>query len=184
MIDTEQDYVLNNIIMNKLLKTLKKFSFPIALILILASSRFIPHPHNFTPILAVGIFAGFYFKQFFLSSFVVILSMFLGDLYFGFHNTMFFTYIALVTSVGLGLFMKKFKFAEILFAGLASSVCFFIITNFGVWLVSGIYENNLLGLFQSYVMAIPFFHNTLISTLLYLGILKFLFNFSVRKQVA
>ena len=184
MIDTEQDCVLNNRMMNKLLTTLKKFYFPIALILILASTRFIPHPHNFTPILAVGIFAGFYFKQFFLSSFIVILSMFLGDVYFGFHNTMFFTYIALMTSVGLGLFIKKFKLTEILFSGLSSSVCFFIITNFGVWLVSGIYENSLLGLFQSYVMAIPFFHNTLISTVLYLVILKLLFNLSVKKQTA
>ena len=170
--------------MKNLIEILKKYSFPIILIIILASSRIVPHPHNFTPILAVGIFSGFYFKQFFLSSFIVILSMFVGDIYFGFHNTMFFTYIALTAATGLGLFIKKFKLTEILFSGLSSSVFFFIITNFGVWLVSGMYETNLNGLLQSYVMAIPFFHNTLISTLFYLFILKLIFNFSVRKQIA
>jgi len=183
-IDSKQDYVINNTLMNNLLLTFKKFSFPIILILILTTARLIPHPHNFTPILAVGIFAGFYFKNFFLSSFVVILSMFLGDIYFGFHNTMLFTYVALMIAAGLGLLIKKFKITEILFSGLSSSVCFFVITNFGVWLVSGIYEKNLVGLFESYVMAIPFFHNTLISTLIYLFVLKFLFNFSVKKQLA
>ena len=170
--------------MKNFIEILKKHSFPIILIIILASSRIVPHPHNFTPILAVGIFAGFYFKQFFLSSFIVIASMFIGDIYFGFHNTMFFTYVALTAATGLGLFIKKFKLTEILFSGLSSSVCFFIITNFGVWLVSGMYEANLNGLLQSYVMAIPFFHNTLISTLFFLFILKLLFNFSVKKQIA
>ena len=170
--------------MKNLIEILKKHSFPIILIIILASSRIVPHPHNFTPILAVGVFAGFYFKQFFLSSFIVIVSMFIGDIYFGFHNTMLFTYIALAAATGLGLFIKRLKFTEILFSGLSSSACFFIITNFGVWLVSGMYEANLNGLLQSYVMAIPFFHNTLISTLFFLYILKLLFGFSVKKQVA
>ena len=170
--------------MKNFIEILKKYSFPIILIIILTSSRLVPHPHNFTPILAVGVFSGYYFKNFFLSSFIVILSMFIGDIYFGFHNTMFFTYIALITTITIGFFIKKFKFIEILFAGLLSSILFFLITNFGVWLVSGLYQPNLNGLIHCYVMAIPFFHNTLISTLLYIFILKLLFNFSVRKQVA
>ena len=110
--------------------------------------------------------------------------MFLGDLYLGFHDTMFFTYTSLIIAVILGLFISKFKFTEILFAGLASSVCFFIITNFGAWLTLEMYEKNLTGLLQSYVLAIPFFHSTLISTLLYLVVLKLLFNFIVKKKVA
>ena len=183
-IDSKGSFVLNNVTMNSLINTAKKQIFPISLILILVLSRLIPHPLNFTPVLAVGIFAGFYFKQFFLSTFIVIVSMFLGDIYFGFHNTMLFTYVSLIVAVSLGLFIKKFKFTEILFTGLSSSICFFIITNFGVWLVSGMYENNLSGLLQSYIMAIPFFHNTLISTLLYLVGLKFIFNLSFKKKLA
>ena len=170
--------------MNKAIKKYQNYIFPILVIVILSFSRLIPHPSNFTPILAVGIFSGFYFKNFILSFFIVVFSMFLGDIYLGFHNTMFFTYISLATVVSLGLIIKKFGFTEIIFAGLLGSVCFFIISNFGVWLVSEIYEKNINGLIQCYIMAIPFFHKTLASTLLYLFVLKFLFELSVKKKLA
>ena len=68
-----------------------------------------------------------------------------------------------------------------MFAGVASSVCFYIITNFGAWLTLAMYEKNLSGLVQSYVLAIPFFHNTLLSTLLYLTVFKLIFDFSIKK---
>ena len=169
--------------MNKINKNIKNYFLPICLILVLSFSRLIPHPWNFTPILAVGIFSGFYFKNFILSLFIVILSMFIGDLFLGFHSTMFFTYISLALAVVIGLFIKHFKFTEILFSGLASSVCYFIITNFGAWLTLEMYEKNFAGLLQSYVLAIPFFHNTLISTFLYLILLKLLFDFIIRKKI-
>ena len=163
--------------------TFKKEIFPISLILILALSRLIPHPYNFSPMLAVGIFSGFYFRQFYLGLFIVIFSMFIGDLFLGFHSTMFFTYISLAVAVLIGLYVKHFKFTEILFSGLASSVCFFIITNFGAWLTLEMYTKNFAGLLQSYVMAIPFFHNTLISTFVYLLVLKLLFDLAVKKKI-
>jgi len=169
--------------MNKIIKKYKHYILPICVIFILSLSRIIPHPPNFTPILAVGIFSGFYFKNFIISVFIVISSMFVGDLYLGFHNTMFFTYVSLFIAVLLGILIKYFKFKEIIFSGLASSVSFFIITNLGVWGLSGMYEKNLYGLIQSYTMAIPFFHNTLISTLIYLVIFKFLFEIAVQKKI-
>jgi len=162
---------------------LKSYFFPISLILILSFSRLIPHPPNFTPILAVGLFSGFYFRNFLLAVLIVIFSMFLGDLYLGFHNTMFFTYISLFIAVAIGFLIKYFKFIEIIFGGLASSVCFFVITNFGAWLTLPMYEKNFTGLLQSYVMAIPFFHNTLISTFLYLILIKLLFDLAVKKNI-
>ena len=125
--------------MNKINKNPKDYFLPICLIIVLSFSRLIPHPWNFTPVLAMGIFSGFYFKNFILSSFVVIFSMFIGDLFLGFHSTMFFTYTSLIIAVVLGLFINKFKFTEILFSGLASSVCFFVVTNFGAWLTLEMY---------------------------------------------
>lgn len=169
--------------MTKFKKNINNLVIPIVIILSLSLTRLIPHPWNFTPVLAVGIFSGFYFKQFYLSLFIVILAMFIGDLYLGFHGTMFFTYISLAVAVMLGLYIKHFKFTEILFSGLVSSVCFFIITNFGAWLTLEMYEKNFTGLLQSYVMAIPFFHNTLISTFLYLILLKLLFDFIISKKI-
>ena len=170
--------------MTKFKKNINNLLLPIVIILSLSLTRLIPHPWNFSPVLAVGIFSGFYFKQFYLGLFIVIVSMFLGDLYLGFHSTMFFTYISLVVAVMLGLYIKHFKFTEILFSGLVSSACFFLVTNFGAWIVLDMYEKNLSGLLQSYVLAAPFFHNTLISTLLYLVVLKLLFNFSIKKKIA
>ena len=169
--------------MNKLTKNFQSYFLPICLILILSFSRLIPHPSNFTPILAVGIFSGFYFRNFLLGVLIVILSMFLGDLYLGFHETMFFTYTSLTIAVALGLLIKRLKFTEILFSGLASSACFFLVTNFGAWMVLDMYEKNLAGLLKSYVFALPFFYNTLISTFLYLVLLKLLFDFITRKKI-
>ena len=97
--------------MNKMNKNLKNYFLPICLIIVLSFSRLIPHPWNFTPVLAMGIFSGFYFKNFILSSFIVVFSMFIGDLFLGFHSTMFFTYVSLIIAVVLGLFINKFKTA-------------------------------------------------------------------------
>ena len=165
------------------LKNLKYFLLPVGLILVLSFSRLIPHPSNFTPILAVGVFAGFYFRNFILSLFIVISSMFIGDLVIGFHNTMIFTYSSLILAVAIGLLIKKLNFKAVLFGGLSSSVVFFIVTNFGSWLTLEMYEKNLSGLLQSYFMAIPFFHNTLISTLIYLIVLKLFLEFSIKKKL-
>ena len=164
-------------------KNLKHFVLPIGLILALSISRLIPHPSNFTPILAAGVFAGFYFRNFILSLFIVISSMFIGDLVIGFHSTMIFTYSSLILAVAIGLLIKKFNFKEILFSGLSSSVIFFAVTNFGSWLTLEMYEKNFSGLLQSYFMGIPFFHNTLMSTLVYLIVLKLLLEFSIKKKL-
>ena len=85
--------------MSKIIKKYKYYILPIGLILVLSFSRVIPHPSNFTPILAVGVFSGFYFRKFYLSSLIVVLSMFIGDLYLGFHDTMIFTHISLIVAV-------------------------------------------------------------------------------------
>ena len=159
--------------MNK--NNIKIYIYPICLILLLSLSRMIPHPHNFTPILAVGVFSGFYFKEFFLGSLIVILSMFIGDLFLGFHSTMIFTYVSLVALI------KNLKITSILFTGISSSVIFYLVTNFGAWLTIPMYEKNFAGLIQSYVLAIPFFHNTLLSTLLYLVVIKLFFDFSIKR---
>ena len=151
-------------------------------IIILVQSRIIPHPPNFTPILAIGIFSGFYLKKFYLSFFILILSMFVGDIYLGFHNTMFFTYAALSIPVMIGLFINKLKITSIFSSSLLSSICFFLITNFGAWITLDMYEKNFAGLMSSYTLAIPFFQNTLISTFLYLFLFKILFKFTIDKK--
>ena len=169
--------------MNKVNKKIVPYILPICLILVLSFTRLIPHPANFTPVLALGIFSGFYFRNFILSFFIVISSMFIGDVFLGFHNTMIFTYSSLAVAVLIGLLLKNFNILGILIGGTTSSIVFFIVTNFGAWLTLDMYENNLSGLMHSYVLAIPFYHNTLLSTLLYLFLIKVIFELVLNKKV-
>ena len=169
--------------MNKFKKNINVVIVFGLIILALSFSRLIPHSWNFSPMLAAGIFSGFYFRQFYLGSFLVIFSMFIGDLFLSFHSTMLFTYLALIIAVFIGLYIKNLKTINILYSSLTSSIVFFIVTNFGAWLTHGMYEKNLNGLIHSYFMGIPFFQNTLVSTLIYLFIFKTLFDFAVKKKV-
>ena len=82
--------------MNNLFKIIKKQSFPIGLILILALARLIPHPPNFTPIVAVAIMSGYFFKNIYLSFATLIISMLLSDLFLGFYENMIYVYISLI----------------------------------------------------------------------------------------
>ena len=160
----------------------KNYYFLVSFILLLSFSRLIPHPPNFTPILAAAIFSGFCFRNFYLSTLIVILSIFLSDIILGFHNQTIFIYMALMVSVLLGLSIKNFKFIQILYTGLAASICFFIITNFGAWIFLDIYEKNLSGLINCYIMGIPFFKNTLSSTIFYLLLIKVVFGFLANRK--
>ena len=92
--------------MQILLKTLKKEIFPISLILILALARLIPHPPNFTPIVAVAIMSSCFFRNIYLSFAVIIVSMLLADVFIGFYNNMFFVYLSLLLIAFI--FLKKY----------------------------------------------------------------------------
>ena len=75
---------------------MKKEIFPIALILILAFSRLIPHPPNFTPIISMAVMSGFFLRNIRLSLLVVVFSMLISDIIIGIHSNMFFVYFSLI----------------------------------------------------------------------------------------
>ena len=79
------------------MKTFFKISakeiFPIGLVLLLAFSRLIHHPPNFTPIVAVAIMSGYFFKNIKLSFVVLLIAMLLVDVFLGFYKHMLFVYI-------------------------------------------------------------------------------------------
>ena len=59
----------------KIFNLLKKNYFPLVLILLLTFSRLIPHPPNFTPIIAVAIISGYFFKKIYFSIPILLISM-------------------------------------------------------------------------------------------------------------
>ena len=145
-----------------------KFYSALMLVIILAFSRILPHPPNFTPILGMAVFAGAVFEKKIYSFIVPLLAMILSDLFLGFYGSMTIIYLAVCLNVIIGIyFLKKISFFKIFISLVLGSVTFFSISNFAVWLLSGIYPHSLEGLLACYTMALPFFQNTIISTILY-----------------
>ena len=154
---------------------MKKEIFPIALILILAFSRLIPHPPNFTPIISMAVMSGFFLRNIRLSLLVVVFSMLISDIIIGIHSNMFFVYFSLILIIfTFNMLTKKMNILNVALLSFCGSLLFFMISNFGVWLNSTLYEKNISGLVNCYTMAIPFFHNTLISTLFFSYIASFI----------
>lgn len=146
---------------------MKNRIFPILVVLAAVLLRFLPHPANVAPIAAMALFGGAYLDK----KYAIILPlvvMLISDYFLGFHNTMPFVYGSFLVSALIGLKLKnKVKTKTVLGASLLSSAIFYIVTNFGVWLTSGMYEMTFLGLIKCYVLAIPFFRNTILGDLFY-----------------
>ena len=140
----------------------------IAIILGAALSRLIPHPPNLTSVTAVALFGGAYFSDRRLAFLVPLAALFLSDLVLGFYHHMEIVYASFALIVCIGLWLQKNRSPlHIAGAALASSVLFFLLTNFGVWAFGSLYPMTLNGLIACYVAAIPFFRNTLLGDLLY-----------------
>ena len=154
--------------MQNLLINLKKEIFPIGLILILALSRLMPHPDNFTPIIALAIMSSYFFRNINFSYAIMLFSMLLADFFIGFYSHMLFVYLSLFLIVLIFFkISKKINYKNLFIFSFFGSVIFFLISNFGVWLVGNLYERNINGLIECYFMAIPFFKNTITSTLIF-----------------
>ena len=138
----------------------------------LAFFRLIPHPPNFTPILAISVFAGIKFKDNLFSYLVPVSAMLVSDAIIGFHNGMILIYLAIVLSAYIAR-----KFNTINTSVLSSSILFFLITNFQVWIMSSSYPKSLLGILECYTLAIPFFGMTLLSTFFFSYVLFYGFAF-------
>ncbi len=128
-------------------------------------SRVIVHTFNFTPVLSMALLGGLYLKGR-RAVLVPLALMVISDFIIGFHNMMFFTWGSIVLISIFGLWLKERKsFVTVLGGSMASAVIFFIVTNFGAWLT--LYPHTMDGLRQCYILAIPFFRSTLVSTMAY-----------------
>ena len=140
----------------------------IGIFLALAASRFIPHPPNFTSLLALSFYVPALLGIRYLP--VLVISFFITDLIIGFHGTTLFTW----GSVILIGFLSKFFISNLITrisGALIGALLFFIITNFGVWSL-GSYGYSLEGLMSCYFLAIPFFSYSLISTFIFSALIE------------
>jgi len=139
----------------------------------LAASRFIPHPPNFTSLIALSFYVPALLGIRFLPA--VIFSFVLTDIFIGYHNMLFFTWGSVII---IGLISKYFlsSILKRLGGALFGACLFYIITNFGVW-TAGSYGYSINGLFTSYVLALPFFGYTLVSTLIFSVLIETVYKF-------
>lgn len=140
--------------------------------------RMIPHAWNYTPILALAMFSGTHLNK--QQTIVVpFLFMLLTDIFLGFYSSVAYTWLAVILCAYLGALLKRERSAtHLVVASLLSSAIFFVVSNFGVWVAS--YPLTLTGFMTCYTLAIPFFRNTLLSTLVYSFVLIGGYDWMVR----
>lgn len=140
----------------------------IGMIVFAALTRLLPHPPNATAVSAIALFAGAQIADRRLAFFVPLAALFLTDLVLGLHAGMLFVYACVAAMVVMGSVLgarpQPLKLAGF---SLAGSVLFFIVTNFGVFALDGMYEKSMAGLAECYVLAIPFFQNALLGDLFF-----------------
>jgi hypothetical protein len=134
--------------------------------------RVLPHPWNFTPIGAMALFGGAQIRERTRAFLWPFAALILSDLVLGFSPINWFVYAGFAVVVGIGTLISRRKaLATIGAAAVASSVTFFLITNFGSWVIDGLYPKTLQGLLACYAAGIPFFQGTLVGDLGYAAIL-------------
>lgn len=137
-------------------------------ILAAAALRLVPHPPNFSPIDAMALFSGAYLGRRSIAFVAPLGALLVSDLVLGFYHGMATVYATVALVVVIGWWVSSRRTQLRIGAGaIASSVTFFLITNFGMWLFSGFYPVTYAGLIACYTAAIPFFQNTLAGDLFY-----------------
>ena len=172
------------------MSTKTKIIIAALIILMAAASRLVKHPFNFTPIAAMALFAGCYLHK----KWGIVLplaALFISDYFIGFYDwqVMASVYISVILAFAIGWFLsRRLKWQNVIFASLLSSIIFFVITNFAVWAFFNWYPHNAAGFLNCFVLALPFFRNTLLGDLVYSGVLfgifELILNWSVKKNLS
>lgn len=145
----------------------------IALVLIVLGAllRLLPHAPNFAPVGAIALFGGALLSRR-LALTVPMAAMLASDLIIGFYEpvVMGSVYASFLLIVLIGRWVgRRIGPLRVLGGALAGSVAFFLVTNAAVWAFGHGYARDAAGWLQSYINALPFFRNTLLSDLLYSG---------------
>lgn len=142
------------------------------LIFATAALRLLPHWPNFTPVVALALFAGAYVDDRRLAFVVPFAALLLSDWVLGFYPGVAFVYAGFAVSVLIGFALRRRRGLRRIAAGtLAGAVAFFLISNFGSWLTTGLYPQNAAGLVAAYVAGIPFLRNALAGDAVYVALL-------------
>jgi len=158
------------------------------IVLLAVLARFLPHAPNFSPVFGALLFGGAHLKNRdsvwfpvgLLAVSDVILTTQVYHMKLNWAEVV--TWIGFATVALIGRLLRtKLSTLRVLAAALAGPTAFFLISNFGVWLGWRMYPATWQGLAACYVAALPFYRNSLVSSVLFTGVLFGAHEFYRRK---
>ena len=156
------------------------------IILLAAFTRIMPHPPNFSPMAAIGLFGAAHFAKKWQAFFIPLIGIWISDLvinnyvysssssnFVWFYSGFYWQYISyiLIIFAGLFIFNRGISLTRTFGGMISSSGIFFLVSNFGVWTGGTMYPKNFGGLITCYAAGVPFIHNTIISDVLFTTVL-------------
>ena len=151
---------------------MKNLKILLCILIILFTSRLIPHPPNFTILIALSFYVPILFGRNHILS--VVLSFAITDIYFGLHTISLFTWFSIFLIGFFSKFIKKNILSRILGAS-SGALIFFGITNFAVWFINGYDHNGLDSLIETYILGIPFLFYSILSTVIFSVIFEIIY---------
>jgi hypothetical protein len=134
-------------------------------------------PWHFTPLAASLLFFGAYksrrelwFPVVAFAASDIVLSKFVYHYPLAWDLMVTWAWYAAVVALGTVLTRHR-KALWVICSALASSVSFFLLSNFAVWVAYNMYPKTLSGLVTCYAMAVPFFRGTFASDLIFTPVL-------------
>lgn len=169
-----------------------------AFILMAAIVRLLPHPQNVTPLAAMGLFGAAYFQRKWLAFLLPMAALFVSDLVLNnlIYSHMFeggfvwmtsgwiYAAFALVIGVGLMAFNQRVTAKRVMAATIASSIVFFLVTNFWSWSSFPMYPKTPGGLLACYIAGLPFLLNSLLGDIFFAVVMFGAYEWLTRKQLA
>ena len=171
----------------------KQFGFILGLIILALASRilnaYVPFLGNFAPVTAIALFGAVTFEKRWMALLLPISLMFVSDVIIAqinglsiIHHYSAYVYGGFILVNVLGVLAKKnLGTAKMLGMSVASSIVFFLVSNFGVWMdVQSGYARSIQGLLDCYVMGLPFFQWTILGDLIFTTVLFGAYNVFTR----
>ena len=153
----------------------RRFGLAALLVILAVATRLLPHQANFTAIGAVALVSGSYLGLTAAAS-VTVSAMLRSDIFLGFYGLpiMVSVYGSLLVTAAMGRWARPkhtLRWSRVGLGSLGGSVLFFLATNFSVWQYTALYPKTPAGLLHCYLAALPFFRNSLVGDLCYVGLI-------------
>jgi hypothetical protein len=162
----------------------------VLLVVLAAASRIVPHPWNFTPMIAVALFAGARIERGWLASLAVLGCLALGDIVIGAwpYSGFEWVYGSMLLVVATGRLLRtRTGLVATLVAALGAGFIFFVVTNFAVFMGGGLYPRTGAGLVECYTAALPFYRNQIVGDVVFTSALFGVYAFALtlrRRMIA